>query len=381
MRVGINVEQLLSPSPGGIGRYSGQLAMLLATVAPTDDVVPFVARHPRPAVEAARRAAGLVGAPVVLPLPRPLLYEAWVRWGQPPLPLGAPALAAVDLVHAPSVAVPPLGRSPLVVTAHDAASEVCPDAFTARGRAFHRRGLAAAARRADLVITVSQAAADEIVAHSRIPAERMRVVPNAVDPPAPDEEADTALRRRLGLSGPYVLWIGSLEPRKGVGTVVAAMGRRARAGARPRVPLVLAGYRGWLGEGIVTADDRRALGGDLVELGPLDEATLWAVYRGAEVFAFPSRHEGFGLPPLEAMSQGVPVVASDLPACREVLGDAAVLVAPGDVAAWADALDGLLADEADRRSRARAGRVRAAVYTPERLVSGTRAVYREVSGG
>jgi glycosyltransferase involved in cell wall biosynthesis len=376
VRVGVNVEQLLSRSPGGIGRYSAQLAMLLARVAPTDEVVPFVARHPRAEAERALAAAGVAPPAAILPLPRPLLYESWVRWGLPPLTFGARAgaHADVDLVHAPSLAVPGRGRRPLVVTVHDAAPELWPDAFTARGRAFHARGAAAAASRADLVIAVSEAAADEIAAHTPIFAGRIRVVHHAVTPPPTGPPP--ALRLP---DGPFVLWVGTLEPRKGVATLVAAMARRAARGA-PRVPLVLAGYDGWLADRL-PGEARAALGDDLVELGRLGEAELWGAYRAATVFAFPSRHEGFGLPPLEAMSQGTPVVASDLPATREVLGDAAVLAPAGDEAAWADALDALLSDDAERARRATAGETRAARFGVDRFVEATRAVYREATGG
>ncbi len=373
MRVGINVEQLLSPSPGGVGRYAAQLVMLLATLPPTDDPVPFVARH-RPGQVAEGLAGSGLGPEVTrLPFPRKLLYETWVRLGLPPLAWGAPALRHLDVVHAPSVAVPGRPGAPLVVTVHDAAPLLFPDAFTGRGRRWHALGAAAAARRADLVIAPSAAAAEEIAGHTPIPAARIRVVHHAVaTPPAGG-------RLPAGLGGvPFVLWVGSLEPRKGVATVVEAMAAlgAGRRGAR----LVLAGYAGWLTDDLVPPRARHSLGADLVTLGRVSEPDLWELYRAATVFAFPSRHEGFGLPPLEAMSQGAPVVASDLPSTREVLGGAAELVPAGDVGAWSAALGALLGDDASRRAHAGAGRLQAARYTPEAFVSATRAVYREAIG-
>lgn len=380
MRVAVNVEQLLSPSPGGIGRYAAQLVMLLGSLPPADEPVPFVARHRPGALAAALSGSGLGPGAVVLPFPRPLLYETWVRFGLPPLATGAAPLRSVDVVHAPSVAVPGRTRAPLVVTVHDAATELYPDAFSPRGRRWHARGAAAAARRADLVIAPSRAAADEIAAHTPVPADRIRVVHHAVAVPPADPDPGAERLRRLGLGGvPYVLWIGSLEPRKGVATLVeamAALGAGGRRGAR----LVLAGYAGWLPDGLVPAAARRDLAGDLVQLGRVDEATLWALYRGAAVFALPSRHEGFGLPPLEAMSQGAPVVASDLPVLREVLGDAAVFAPAGDVAAWAGAVGALLHDGDRRDALGAAGRRQAARYSPEAFVAATRAVYREAAG-
>ncbi len=380
MRVAVNVEQLLSPSPGGIGRYTAQLVMLLASIPPVDDPVPFVARHRPGELAAALVGSGVGPGTVVLPFPRPLLYETWVRFGLPPLTLCAPGLRDVDVVHAPSVAVPGRGPAPLVVTIHDAAPEIFPEAFTPRGRRWHARGAAAAAHRADLVITPTRAAAEEVAERTPVPAERIRVVHHALTVAGRGPGLGDARRRELGIGeAPYVCWVGSLEPRKGVATLVeamAALGPSGRRGCR----LVLAGYAGWLPAGLVPDAARRRLGADLVELGRLDDATLWGLLAGAAVFAFPSRHEGFGLPPLEAMSQGTPVVASDLPALREVLGPAAAYAPPGDVEAWAAALSCLLGDDRRRAAAAAAGARRAALYTPEAFVSATRAVYREVTG-
>lgn len=348
--------------------------MVLPRLFPGDGIAGFVALHRRGEVDVALARFGLAGLrPHVLPLPRPLLYDAWHHLGLPPLTFAA------DVVHAPSLAVPPRRKAPLVVTVHDAAPDLFPDAFTRRGLRFHRAGLAAAARRADLVVTVSQAAAEEIAGHSALRPERIRVVPNGVDPVAVPDERREAVVRAGGLADrPYVLWVGSLEPRKGVGTLVAAMARLHRRGVRAR--LVLVGYEGWLGKGLVAAADRDELGPDLVERGPVADDELWALYAGASVFAFPSRHEGFGLPVLEAMTQGTPVVCSDLAVLREVAGDAALRVAAGEVGEWAEAIGGLLADPDAARRFGEAGRAHAAAWTLERSVRATRAVYEEVLG-
>jgi glycosyltransferase involved in cell wall biosynthesis len=378
--VAINLEQLLYRSPGGIGRYTARLAMVLPRLFPGDEVLGFTARHPRRQIDAALAAFGLQGMnPSALPLPRPVLYEAWHRLAAPPLRLGAPRLRRADLVHAPSVAVPPRGRTPLVVTVHDAAPELFPEAFPPRGLRFHRAGIAAAAKRADLIITVSKAAAEEIVAQHTINRDRIRVVPNGVDAPivAPAEVAAAVTRRGLA-DRPYVLWVGSLEPRKGVDTLVAAMADLHRRGVQAR--LVLVGYAGWLGQDLIPDSARAELGADLVEVGRVGDDELWALYAGAAVFAFPSRHEGFGLPVLEAMTQATPVVCSDIAVLREVGGEAAVRVAPGDVTGWAEALGGLLADPEAARRLGAAGPAHAAGWSVERSIRGTHAVYEEVLG-
>ena len=379
MRVAVNAEQLLYRSPGGIGRYTAQLLTVLPAQFPDCEMVPVTARHSRVDVDAALASAG-AGAGVrdrvaIQALPRPLLYEGWVRSGRPRLRGTGP----VTVVHAPSVAVPPAGRAPLVVTVHDAAPELFPDAFPRRGRRFHRLGLAAAARRADLVITVSEAAAEEIRAHSPIGEERIRVVPNGiVAAPVPADRRAQILARRGLADRPFVLWVGSLEPRKGVGTLVAAMAQLRRGGAHPETQTVLAGYDGWLGGGPIDAADVAALGPSLHQLGRVGEEELWALYAEAAVFAFPSLHEGFGLPVVEAMSQSTAVVASDIPALREVAGDAAVLVAPDRPGEWAAAIEGLLGDEAARSRQAARGAARSRLFDARRTAERTRAVYQEV---
>ncbi len=382
VRVAVNLEQLLYRSPGGIGRYTARLAMVLPQVFPGDEVLGFTARHAPAQVRAVLDANGLAGVRTsILRLPRPVLYEAWHRFARPPLTWGAPELRDADLVHAPSVAVPPRGRIPLVVNVHDTAPELFPEAFPPRGLRFHRAGLAAAASRADLILTGSHSAAEEIVAHSTIAADRIRVIPNGVDPhdvpPARRHEVLAA----VGLEGrPYVLWVGSLEPRKGVGTLVAAMAQLHRRRAGAGAVLVLAGYPGWMTSQVMAAADRAELGGDLVELGAVTDEQLWALYAGASVFAFPSRHEGFGYPVLEAMTQGIPVVCSDLPVLREVVGDTGVRVAVDDVAGWSEALAGLLADPAEAARIGAAGQVQSRPWTVERTIRGIRAAYDEVLG-
>lgn len=387
VRVAMNVEQLLYRSPGGVGRYTAQVAGPLAEGAGSH-IMPFCARHPRSEVERAAATASVSGPVRSLALPRAVLYEAWHSPGPG---LWGPPVADADVVHAPSPAVPPRRRVPLVVTVHDAAPVLYPEAFPPRGLRFHRRGLAAAAARADLVVTSSHAAAEEIAAHTAIDADRLRVVAHGVDPPVHDPRREAQLRAARGLGDrPYVLWVGSLEPRKNVGTLVAAMARLRSGsgsgtgpragGAGGRPALVLAGYQGWLHDGLVPAGARAALGDDLVETGRVGEEELWALYGGAAVVALPSRHEGWGYPAVEAMSRGVPVVASDIPALREVTGGAAVLVGPDDIDGWGAAIEGLLVSPQEAELHRARGLVRAGGLRVADMVAATAEVYREVLG-
>jgi len=318
-------------------------------------------------------------------LPRPLAYRAWQAGrglAGPTGLLNRPAAEPPDLVHAPSLAVPPAGRQPLVVSVHDAAVNVVPGAFSARAVGFHLRGMRDAAKRAAVILTVSEAAADDICRHTPMVRSRVRVVHHGVDPPAMDEAEAEARTKRLGLAGrPFVLWVGSLEPRKGVDTLVGAMAELSRSSAGAEVALVLAGYEGWLSSTLIGPADRSALGDRLVRLTGVSERDLWALYRRATLFASPSLYEGFGLPVLEAMSQARAVVASDIPAHREVAGHAALLVAPRDKAAWVQALEALLANESERHRLGRQAAARAALFTVERFWRATTEVYAELLGG
>jgi glycosyltransferase involved in cell wall biosynthesis len=381
MRVALNLEQLLQPAPGGIGRYTAELARLLPTLPAGDGdevtLVPFVARHGREHVEARMREFGLDELdPVVLGLPRPLLYDAWHLLRRPGLDRSR-RLRHADVVHAPSVAVPPKSDAPLVVTAHDAAPLIYPETYPRRGRRFHKQGLAAAAKRADLVITVSRSSADELVTHTTIPRERIRVVPNGVDPDIAANEDVEAARHEFGLGDmPYVFWIGSLEPRKNVGLLVDAFARWALHSDLPHL-LVLAGPAGWVEDEAAVFAPARRLGDRVRTIGRVGDPVLSALYRGAELFAFPSRHEGFGIPVLEAMAQETPVLAADIPALREIAAGAAVLRSPDDTDAWVAALDNLLHNEPELSRLGIAGRQRAQEYSWARCVQATRAVYQE----
>ena len=364
MRVGINLEQLLFRTPGGVGRYTARLATLLPGLFPDDEYGGFIALH--------RRRPPLPLEASVLPLPRPVLYDAWHL-------LGRPRVRGFDLLHAPSVAVPPKGHGALVVTVHDAAPLLFPETFTARGRRFHRQGLAAAAARADLVIAVSQSAADEVTAHTAIDPRRVRVVHNGVDQVMVTERMVTEVRRRHHLDDrPYVFWLGTQEPRKNVRLLVQSFaGAVARTGS-PHA-LVLAGGAGWLHQDALSMPGAAALGDRLRVLGAVPDADLHPQYKGADLFAFPSLHEGFGLPSLEALAQGTPVICTDGSSLPEVTAGAAHLVPP-DVEAWSDALSALLSDPDHRTAHVDKGIARAAELTWEACARRTHEVYSEALG-
>jgi glycosyltransferase involved in cell wall biosynthesis len=382
VRIAINLEQLFYRAPGGTGRYAARLASCLAGQFSGDVIVPFLAWHRGQDVSTVFERFGLGGsqlAPAVrIPLPRPALFQAWNTLAWPSPDLFSPAIREADIVHAPFPAVPPV-KAPLVVTVHDAGPALFPSAYPRRGVRFHVKGLERAAQRARVVIADTHAAAEEIVAHSPIGKEMVRVVPLGVDhcQATPAETEEVVRRHRLD-DAPYVLWVGSLEPRKNIGALIKAFVRLTGSNGVPH-RLVLAGPRGWLHEGLISDLDRAVLGDRLRALGVVTQKDLRSLYAGAALFAFPSIHEGFGLPVLEAMVQGAPVVCSDIAALREVAADAALFVPPTDVDRWVDAIATVAGDSGRRSSLKAAGYHRASLFSWDKTARATHAVYEEVA--
>lgn len=361
-RVAVTLEQCWHDVPGGTARAA--LESVRAVAAHTAlDQIGVSARHRRPPAPAWRPSIEVAA----LPLPRLALYESWHRLGWPPVQR---ATGPVDVVHATGMAVPPRS-APLVVTVHDLVFLDAPGQFTRRGVAFFHRAIDLARSRADRVICPSRSTLDACVAHGFDPA-RLRLVPWGIDVrPASTDEVD-AVRARHGLDRPYVLWTGTIEPRKNLPRLLDAFGL-----VDEPVDLVLAGPRGWnedIGPRVAALGDR------VHAVGFVEPDELRALYAGAELFCFPSLAEGFGLPVLEAMAQGTAVVTSAGTATAEVAGDAGVLVDPHDRDALAAALGEALADPAARAQRGERGRRRAVEeFGWERTALALAAVYQEAA--
>ncbi len=362
-RVAVTLEQCWHAVPGGTARAA--LESLRALQAHTDlDLVGVSARHGAPPAP-----AWVPPVPVAaLPLPRLALYEAWhrLRW-----PAVQRATGPVDVIHATGMAVPP-PSAPLVVTVHDLAFLRHPEQFTRRGVRFFHRALELARRDATLVVCPSQATLDDCAAHG-FERRRLRLVPWGIDVVPASPEAVAGVRARFGLAGRYVLWTGTIEPRKNLPTLLDAFARLGRGD----VTLVLAGPQGW-NEDLGSRLDR--LGARVRAVGFVDPDALQALYAGADVFCFPSFEEGFGLPVLEAMAQGTAVVTSSGTATAEVVGPAGVVVEPGDTDALAGALARLLDDGAERDRLGRQGRQRAVErFSWASTAAGLAAAYREAA--
>lgn len=365
MRVAYTLEQCWHEVPGGTAVASLRLLTELLRRRDAGDqsmsdieIVGVAGRHRKPP-----DPQWVPPVPVrMLPIARPWLYETWTRFGWPRV---ESVTGPIDVCHA-TAQIPAATRAPQVVTLHDVAFLSRPDRLTRHGATVLTRAVERA-RRTDLVACPSRTVRDELIQHGFDP-ERIRVVPWGVDPVAVIDEQRRATLGRYGLPDRFVLAVATLEPRKNLRRLAAAMDR-----LDDPVPLVVAGAEGWGGvveELSATRRDR------LVFLGHAASDDLAVLLDAATVLAYPSEAEGFGLPVLEAMAAGTPVVTSRGTATEEVAGDAAVLVDPFDVDAIAAGITAAL-DDIERL--AAAGRERAATFTWSATADATLAMYRELA--
>ncbi|WP_372594624.1 glycosyltransferase family 4 protein [Actinotalea sp.] len=363
LRVALTVEQLWQAVPGGSGSY---ILELLAALAERDEVttVGLSALH-RGAPGPDLTPPGPVRA---FPLPRAALYRLWNRV---PGPRPEALLRGLDVVHATTWAIPPT-RRPLVVTVHDLAFLRDPGHFTPGGVRFFTRALERTRDEADAVVVPSQATAEDCVA-AGIEPERVHVVPHGAPAWTVSAPDVAGLRARLALPERFVLWCGTQEPRKNLDGLLRAFEVVARED--PDLDLVLVGPSGW-GERHGSATGAAA--GRVHELGRLPVADLRAAYAAATSFAFPSHWEGFGLPVLEAMSVGTPVVTSRASSMAEIVGSAGILVDPTDPADLAAGI--LRASGAEGLPLGALGRARAREFTWARSAEGHVAAYRAAAG-
>jgi len=363
--VAVTVEQCWHRVPGGTATsILGTLGALGRR--PELDLVGVAARHRQPPPVPFRPSVPVAH----LPLPRLALYESWhtVRW-----PAVERATGPVDVVHATAIAIPPT-RAPLVVTIHDLAFLAEPGHATRHGSRFFRRGTQLARRHARLVLVPSEATATECRDAGFDPA-RIRVVPWGVTLQEVNDDDVAAVRVRYGLIRPFVLFVGTIEPRKNLGTVIAAMTTLAGRD----LDLVLVGPQGWNEDLDQRLESLVGSGIGVKRLGFVAPDELPALYAACAAFCFPSLREGFGMPVLEAMAHGAAVVTSAGTATAEVAGDDALLVDPRDHEQVGSALARLLDEPALVEGLRRRGRARAATFTWERTAELTAAAYAEVS--
>jgi glycosyltransferase involved in cell wall biosynthesis len=355
IRVALDVLPLAGERTG-VGRFCAGLAGALAR---RDDLELRSYAIARRAGRATARPAGVLGLQVrTLGVPTRLANAIWARAELPPIEW---LLGRVDVVHGTNYVVPPSLHAGRVVTVHDLTAVRYPELCVPASLAYPRL-VTRAVQRGCFVHVPSRFVSAEVIELFRVDPERVRVVPHGVDTPASPAPAPlSSVRRPRSRPAPYVLALGAVEPRKDLPTLVGAFAELA-SGHRD-LELVVAGPDGWGTPAFAEAVARSGVASRIVRLGYLDEADRYVLLREASVLAYPSLYEGFGLPPLEAMAAGVPVVATRAGGVPEVVGDAAELVVPGDAAALARALARVIDDDDVRARLVASGRIRAAAFT------------------
>ncbi|MBM3267178.1 MAG: glycosyltransferase family 4 protein [Candidatus Sericytochromatia bacterium] len=292
------------------------------------------------------------------------------------------ARSGVELFHSPHLNLPLLGDFQRVVTIHDLIPLHHPETLSWAGRQYFRAmATVLAPRKANRVLTVSEWTRADLIAHGVSP-EHVVAVPLGVEPAFAAPLPDATLWRHLdtlGVRPPFILYAGQQKAYKNLAILVDAFADllARHDGTRPRPSLVLLG-RPDARSGLTEWIEGKGLGDAIVCPGYLaDEEAVVALFQAARCFAFPSLCEGFGLPPLEAMAAGTPVVCSDRTPLAETAGRAAFLVDPHDVLEWSRALEQALWQEERRSQAIRAGRLRAAQFSWDRTISATIDVYRE----
>jgi glycosyltransferase involved in cell wall biosynthesis len=310
----------------------------------------------------------------------PVLMGYPSRWGHRLLPVEA-VTGATDLFHATNYGAPRRRAARLVVTVHDLTLLRFPELGTPALRAHVARAIATLPE-ADQIIADSRATRDDLIELTATDPARVHVVYPGCDARFTNVARDAAratVAQRFGLRDPYLLHVGTLEPRKNAVTLLRAF-ERLRAASTARHTLVLVGRRGWIYEPILAALQTPALGGCVRLLDDVGNDDLPSLYAAADLFVYPSLYEGFGLPVAEAMACGTPVITSTNSSLPEVAGDAAVLVDPRDDAALAAAIERVLGDAELRTILSARGLNQSARFTWDRCARETLAVYEQAVG-
>lgn len=365
MRIGIDAR-IVYYSAAGLGRYVSGLLGGLASIDQENEYTVYRSRKDQQACQ--------------LP-PNFKLRRLWTpshhAWEQASLPLEL-ALSRMDVLHSPDF-IPPWRRSyRSVITVHDLAFVRYPQFLTPDARRYYSQ-IGRAVNSADLIIAVSQSTRNDLVEMLGVPQGKVRVVYEAPSPQFRPLEADAAGAPDSvrALPRPFLLFVGTLEPRKNLPTLLRAMAR-IKAERRAPVPrLVVAGGKGWLYQEALDLIGHLDLGHDVVLFGPTTPQELLWLYNRAEMMVLPSFYEGFGLPVVEAMACGTPVVCSRASSLPEVAGTAALLVDPLDVDGLAGAICRVLDDRELRDSMRRAGMAQASRFDWPSTARATLAVYRE----
>jgi glycosyltransferase involved in cell wall biosynthesis len=373
MRIGIDYTSAARQG-AGIGRFTREL-IRRAMALDTDNEYRLLVAGREPIPPAHLPHLDSRHKLVQTPISERTLVRLWHRL-RVPLPVEL-ALGRLDIFHSPDFVLPPVARATKVLTIHDLSFLRVPECADPRLRWYLGQVVPRSVRRADYLLADSESTRRDLIELLGVPPERAQVIYGGVDPtfaPVEDKAALQAIRERYALGRPFILAVGTLEPRKNYPNLIRAFAQARERAHLPHV-LLIVGKKGWVYEPIFAAVEELGLQDVVLFPGFVPDAELPALYSAADLLATPSFYEGFGLPPLEAMACGTPVVVADVSSLPEVVGDAGLRVDPHNVDALAEAILSLIQDSALRRSLRATGFVQARKFTWDKAARELLTVY------
>lgn len=386
MRVGIDYTSAVHQG-AGIGRYTRRLVTALLELDQQNEYVLVVAGKAKtPKVEFMSPTTPFFNRadyPNLRVIMLPLSERLWaILWHRLHLPLWVELFTGtLGVFHSPDFALPPVRNARTIVTVHDLSFLRVPQCSSPQLQAYLREVVPKSVRRANMVLADSECTKSDVIELLGVEATRVKVIYAGVGQEfhrVEDEEQLAAVRTRYRLPARFVLGLGTLQPRKNFERLIEAYALIRRQ-IDTEMKLVIAGSPGWMYEGIFEKTRELDLQEAVCFPGYVADEDLPALYTLAELFVFPSLYEGFGLPPLEAMACGTPVITADVSSLPEVVGDAAWMVDPLDVGALADAMQRVLSDTALRRQMVARGLLQARRFTWEQAAKQLHDIYEEVA--
>ena len=373
MRIGVDYTAAIRQK-AGIGRYTREIIKHLAQI---DNANTYVLIAPEPVPKPSFPPNFEM---VKLPLSDRMMTIIWQRLR---IPLWVELFTgSLDIFHSPDFVLPPVKAARTILTVHDLSFLRLPWSSAPRLRAYLSKAVPRSAKRADFILADSENTRQDVIELLGVPSDKVEVLYAGVDERFKPTEDYAGISAKYRLPERFILSLGTLEPRKNYERLIEAFALlKEKMGPKDLTKLVIVGQKGWLYEGIFAAVEKWALQEEVLFPGYVADEDLPALYSAAALFVYPSLYEGFGLPPLEAMACGTPVVASNAPCLPEVLGDAALLVSPYDVEAIASAMEKALFDEELRLQLRERGLQRARLFTWEKSARKLLEIYKRVTRG
>jgi glycosyltransferase involved in cell wall biosynthesis len=375
MKVALHIDPMFSRVPGGTGRYTSEIVKWLSKIDRSNEYKLMSTYSENAVLEINQPNFTFLKLSI---LPREVLYPMWQFLRLPGIDK---LIEGSDVVHLPSLVIPPFSRKiKLVVTIHDLAFLIFPQFYTRWGQICMKRGLQIATAKTDKFIADSHFTKDQIVELTGIPEEKIKVIHLAADAryrPVNDRSEIERVLTAYKIDSEYILYLGTLEPRKNIVKLIEAFYLFRNNYSHP-LKLVIGGKRGWLYQDIFNRVEELDLGKDVVFPGYIPEDDIPTLMSAATVFVYPSIYEGFGLPPLEAMSCGTPVITSNISSLPEVVGNAGIMVNPDKAEDICEAIGRVVNSPQLRQELVLRGLKRARYFSWEKTAKDTLEVYTEL---